>query len=420
MSGAETTMTSQIAAPPRNRWLRLSLRLANMIRIGTLTVILPDGSTHVVRRSEEPHATIILKEPRAARRLLLGGSLGLAEAYIDGDWDSPDIRGVMAVASANEAEWVATLDGTPWTRFISRVLHRLRPNTRGGARKNITDHYDLGNDFYAAWLDPTMTYSSAIFADGQANDDTLEAAQLRKIHRLCRALDLKPGMTLLEIGCGWGSFAEVAARDYGAIVTGITLSPAQLAAAQARIARAGLCEQVAFKLEDYRDTKGSYDRIASIEMFEAVGEKWWPTYFDTLRARLIPGGVAGLQVITIADRLWEPYRGTADFIQRHIFPGGMLPCPARLEAEVARAGLHWKGKFWFGQDYAETLARWNAAFQHAWPQIAGTTGGAGGAAGKQPKDLRFKRLWEYYLAYCETGFRAGWTDVGQILLARPA
>jgi cyclopropane-fatty-acyl-phospholipid synthase len=415
MSGAETTMPTQIAAPPRNRWLRLSLRLAEMIRIGTLTVVLPDGTTHVVRRTEEPQATIILKEPRAARRLLLGGSLGLAEAYIDGDWESPDIRGVMAVASANEAEWVATLDGTPWTRFFSRLLHSLRPNTRGGARKNITDHYDLGNDFYAQWLDPTMTYSSAIFAEGEANDDTLEAAQLRKIHRLCRALDLKPGMTLLEIGCGWGSFAEVAARDYGAIVTGITLSPSQLEAARARIERAGLTGQVTFKLEDYRDTKGSFDRIASIEMFEAVGEKWWPAYFDTLRARLLPGGVAGLQVITIEDRLWESYRGTADFIQRHIFPGGMLPCPSRLDAEVARAGLHWQGKFWFGQDYAETVARWNAAFQQAWPQIAGTTAG-----GKRPKDLRFKRLWEYYLAYCETGFRAGWTDVGQILLARPA
>jgi cyclopropane-fatty-acyl-phospholipid synthase len=408
MSGADTTMDERVTIRPRNPWLRFSLRMAEMIRTGTLTVILPDGARHIVRRSAEPVATIILKHPSAARRLLFGGSLGLAEAYIDGLWDSPDIRGVMAVAAANEAEWIETLDGKPWVRFVSRMLHRLRPNTKSGAKRNIVEHYDLGNDFYSAWLDRTMTYSAAMFEPGR-NDDTMEAAQIRKIRALCDALELRPGMRLLEIGCGWGAFAEVAARDYGAIVTGITLSPSQLEAAQARIAAAGLSDRVTLKLEDYRDTTGTFDRIASVEMFEAVGEAWWPIYFNTLRERLAPGGMAGLQVITIADRLWDSYRSTADFIQRHVFPGGMLPSPTRLHQEVRQSGLEWAKAHWFGPDYAETLHRWNVSFQAAWPRLA-----------SPQRDIRFKRLWEYYLAYCETGFRAGWTDVGQIVLTRQA
>jgi cyclopropane-fatty-acyl-phospholipid synthase len=322
------------------------------------------------------------------------------------------MRAVMALAAANEAEWMAMLNGSPWMRALNKIMHRLRPNTRKGAKRNIVDHYDLGNDFYARWLDPTMTYSSALFTEA---GQSLESAQLAKIHRLCRQLALAPGMRLLEIGCGWGAFAEVAARDYGAKVVGITLSPSQLAYAQARIARAGLQDRVEFRLQDYRDVPESFDRIASIEMFEAVGERFWPAYFATLRNRLTPGGLAGLQTITIEDRLFPDYRRSADFIQRHIFPGGMLPSPSRLREEVATAGLSWQSEHWFGQDYAETLARWNATFQEAWPRIAGAT-----RLSRMPCDARFKRLWEYYLVYCETGFRAGWTDVGQILLARPA
>jgi cyclopropane-fatty-acyl-phospholipid synthase len=380
--------------------------MANIISVGTLTVCLPDGAVHRVVRTPLPEATIVIRTPLAFRRLLTGGSLGLAEAYLDGLWESPDVAGVMRVAAANEAEWLATLRGRPLLRLMSKLLHRLRPNTRSGAKRNIVDHYDLGNAFYAEWLDPGMAYSAALFtAPGQP----LEHAQVEKMHALCRALELQPGMTVLEIGCGWGGFAEVAARDYGAHVTGLTLSPSQLDWAQARIDKAGLSDRVDLRLQDYRDVTGSFDRIASIEMFEAVGERYWPVYFDTLRARLRAGGKAGLQIITIADHLWDDYHTSADFIQRHVFPGGMLPTAGKLAEQAKRVGLDWLHEHWFGQDYAETLARWQASFQARWPAIARLPG----------FDDRFKRLWEYYLAYCETGFRAGWTDVGQIVLGRP-
>jgi cyclopropane-fatty-acyl-phospholipid synthase len=275
----------------------------------------------------------------------------------------------MAVAAANEAEWLEMLKGRPWVRAASKLFHKLRPNTRRGAKRNIAEHYDLGNDFYEAWLDPSMTYSSALFAGSQ---ETLEGGQLRKMRRLCDVLGLKPGMTVLEIGCGWGGFAALAAREYGVSVLGITLSPAQLEYARARVAGTELAARVEFRLEDYRD-------------------------------------VVGLQTITIEDRLFPDYHTTADFIQRHVFPGGMLPCPSRLREEAAKAGLQWREAHWFGADYAETLARWQAAFQAAWSDIARL---------RPEYDARFKRLWEYYLSYCETGFRAGWTDVGQVLLSR--
>jgi cyclopropane-fatty-acyl-phospholipid synthase len=285
-------------------------------------------------------------------------------------------------------------------------MHRLRPNTRKGSRKNIADHYDLGNDFYAEWLDDSMTYSSALFANGE-ND--LRTAQLEKYRRLCRSLDLKPGMTVLEIGCGWGGFAEVAASEFGATVTGITLSKEQLAYAQERMKKAGLSDKVTLKLEDYRDTKGQFDRIASIEMFEAVGEEYWPVYFQTVRNRLAPGGKAGIQVITLADRFFADYRKTADFIQRYVFPGGMLPSPSRLREEIASAGLHLNDTFWFGLDYAETLSRWQVQFQSVWNKITNLS---------SQYDDRFKRLWEFYLSYCEVGFEVGWTDVGQVVIER--
>jgi len=409
MSGADAISEVLLANPPRNRWLRVALRMAEMIRVGTLTVVLPDGRTQRVVRTAHPAATVVIKDARAAKRLILGGSLGLAEAYVDGLWESPSIRDVMTLAAENEAQWVQILNGRPWMRFISRLAHRLRPNTRQGARRNIIEHYDLGNDFYTAWLDPSMAYSAALF-DHPGED--LEAAQTRKMHRLCTMLGLQPGMRVLEIGCGWGGFAEIAARDYGCHVVGVTLSPSQLDYATARIAAAGLADRVEFRLQDYRDTTGTFDRIASIEMFEAVGQQYWPAYFDALRDRLAPGGLAGLQIITISDALFDDYQSHADFIQRHIFPGGMLPSPGQLQLQYARAGLTERASHWFGQDYAQTLQLWNAAFQSAWSDIQRST-----RLRQRPCDARFKRLWEYYLAYCETGFRAGWTDVGQILLA---
>ncbi|MBU6498091.1 MAG: cyclopropane-fatty-acyl-phospholipid synthase family protein, partial [Rhodospirillales bacterium] len=379
-------MTDAPASPPRDRWFRFALRVAQMIHTGTLTLVLPDGSSHRVQASAAPSATVVLNGPRAVRRLVTGGSLGLAEAYIEGLWDSPDIGAVMALAAANEAEWERLLNGRPWVRAVARLAHALRANTRRGAQRNITEHYDLGNEFYAAWLDPSMTYSSAIFEGGARG---LEEAQLRKCHRLCQLLRLAPGMRLLEIGCGWGGFAEIAARDYGCSVVGITLSPAQLEYAQARIARAGLSERVELRLQDYRDVGGAFDRIASIEMFEAVGQRYWPTFFQVIRERLRKNGIAGLQVITISDRLFDNYRRGADFIQRHVFPGGMLPSKPLLQEHIERAGLAWGEAHWFGGHYAETLARWQHAFQQAWPRIVATT-----ALSRRPCDARFKRLWE--------------------------
>ena len=396
------------SATPRDRRLRLALRLARQLAYGTLTLVLPDGSAHRFSATPQPEATIVIRSSEAVTRLAMRGRLGFAEAYLDGLWDTPDLRALMAVAAGNEDVWLSTMQGSRWARAVAWLLHRLRANTRAGAKRNIVEHYDLGNDFFAAWLDGGMNYSSALF---EHTAQSLEDAQLRKLHRLCRELDLRPGMSVLEIGCGWGGFAEVAARDYGAKVVGITLSPSQLEYARDRIARAGLQGQVDLRLQDYRDVTGTFDRIASIEMFEAVGERFWPTYFRVLRDRLVPGGLAGVQTITIADSLFEDYRRTADFIQRHVFPGGMLPSPSRLTGEILRAGLAEIDTHWFGADYAETLARWYAAFQRAWPDIARRS---------RHTDARFKRLWEFYLSYCETGFRAGWTDVGQVLMRRPA
>jgi cyclopropane-fatty-acyl-phospholipid synthase len=406
----ETTanaMTNFPGIKPRDRRLQLALQFAKMLRAGKLNMVLPDGSTHHFEGVEPgPSATLIVKDPRMVAKLAFGGCLGLCEGYLENMWDSPNVSDVLALGTANEVAFDAMLRGKRWARFASWLMHKLRPNTRKGSRKNIAEHYDLGNDFYAEWLDPSMTYSSALFEEG-VND--LEAAQAQKYRRLCQSLGLKPGMSVLEIGCGWGGFAEMAAGEFGAIVTGITLSTEQLAYAQARIAKAGLSDKVTLKLQDYRDTRGTFDRIASIEMFEAVGEEYWPIYFQTVRDRLAPGGRAGLQVITIADRFFADYRKTADFIQRYIFPGGMLPSPTRLHEEISAAGLSLTEQKWFGRDYAETLNRWNVVFQQKWQKISGLSA---------QYDERFKRLWEFYLGYCEVGFNAGWTDVGQIVLER--
>lgn len=409
MSVSEDALPRPAESSPRPRGLAArALRLAGLIRSGELTLILPDGSVHrVVGDRPGPSAVVRLATLRAVRRFTFGGSLGWAEAWLDGDWSTPDLRAVMALAAANEEEWRRVLNGRPLVRFLSRLAHRFRPNTKRGARRNIAAHYDLGNEFYAAWLDSTLTYSAAEFVDPSA--ETLEAAQQRKVRNLIAALDLSPGARILEIGCGWGFLAETAAREVGLSAVAITLSREQHAFASARIAAAGLADRVEVRLQDYRDVRETFDGIVSCEMFEAVGERYWPAFFRTLHDRLRPGGRAALQIIAIADRFFDDYRRSADFIQRYVFPGGMLPSPRRLREEVARAGLTWASDTWFGASYAETLARWHARFRAAWPQLA--------ASGRY--DDRFRRLWEYYLLYCETGFRAGWIDVGRIVLARP-
>ena len=336
--------------------------------------------------------------------VLAGGDVGFGEAYMDGMWTSPDLARVLEVFSANLDKMDGVTTGGPVTRFINWMIHRLRPNTKAGARKNIEAHYDLGNDFYEIWLDPSMTYSSARFT---AEDQSLEDAQREKYAALARSIDLKEGQHVLEIGCGWGGFAEYAAREIGAKVTCLTLSPSQAEYARERMARHQLSHLVDIKLQDYRDETGRYDGVASIEMFEAVGEAYWPSFFSKVSEVLKPGAKAGLQIITIRDDLFETYSKRADFIQRYIFPGGILPSVEKLQAHFQAAGLKDAGAQMFRLDYAETLRRWAERFRAAWDEI-------------QPMgfDIRFKRMWEFYLAYCEAGFQTGRIDVGQFAVQR--
>jgi cyclopropane-fatty-acyl-phospholipid synthase len=295
------------------------------------------------------------------------------------------------------------LIGKPMVRAVQIVRHWLNRNTRRQARHNIHKHYDIGNAFYSSWLDSSMTYSSALFEDHTAD---LTAAQNNKYRRLAEAIELRPGQKLLEIGCGWGGFAEYAAK-VGAKVVGLTISKEQRDFAQARMQAAGLNERVEIRLQDYRDERDHYDRIASIEMIEAVGEEFWPRYFSQLRDRLLPGGLAGIQAITIQDGLFQDYRRDVDFIQRYVFPGGMLPSPQILKALGERFGVPVIRERIFGQDYAKTLATWRNNFRAAWPNLI-----------PLGFDERFRRLWEYYLAYCEAGFLSGNIDVRQVVFAK--
>jgi cyclopropane-fatty-acyl-phospholipid synthase len=329
--------------------------------------------------------------------MLVAGDIGLAESYRDGDWSTPDLTALMAFGIANETGWDHALDASGPARWLHRLLHLARDNTRRNSRQNISFHYDLGNAFYAQWLDPELIYSSALYRD---SGSTLEAAQAVKIDRIVELLGVKHGAPVLEIGCGWGALALALARRKGVQLTGLTLSTEQLAHAQQRVAEEGRGGQVELRLQDYRDVRGRYDGIVSIEMLEAVGERHWPTYFDTLRERLAPGGTAVVQVITIADEYFDHYRKNADFIQRFIFPGGMLPSPGVMRQHAERAGLALELAESFGESYALTLAEWRSRFMAAWPRIA-----------PLGFDDSFRRLWEYYLCYCEAGFRSGRVDV---------
>ncbi|MBY6261886.1 class I SAM-dependent methyltransferase [Azospirillum sp. 412522] len=390
----------------RDLWTGALARMAGRIRRGELTLRLPDGRTMCVGDpARGPRADLTLLDDSAARRLLLGGAVGMAEAYGDGLWRSGDLPALIELAIRNEAELGGGAKGTRAAALVNRLFHRSRANSRRGSRRNIAFHYDLGNDFYRLWLDPSMTYSSALYErEGQG----LEEAQEAKIARVAELLQLRPGDRVLEIGCGWGGMAEHLAGRWGASVVGLTLSAEQLAFARNRVDAAGLAGRVDLRLTDYRDAGGRFDRIVSIEMIEAVGEEHWPRYFATLRERLVPGGAAVVQAITIDDARFPAYRRNCDFIQRHIFPGGLLPCPSALRAEAERAGLAVDHVERFGGSYARTCAEWRRRFLEAEPQVA--------ALGF---DGRFRRLWDYYLAYCEAGFRAGIIDVGLWRFRRP-
>ena len=370
------------------------------------SVRLPGGASHRLEGSRPgPSATLEIRDYRFAGRVLASGDIGFAEGYMAGEWETPHLAALLEALAHNGDHIRRLMVGNSMMKGIHWLSHRMNRNSRSGSRKNIHAHYDLGNAFYAAWLDPSMTYSSARFTrSGQA----LEAAQREKYAALARAMDLQSGQSVLEIGCGWGGFAEFAAKEVGARVTGITISREQFDFARRRMFNAGLSDRADIQLIDYRDIQGRFDRVASIEMFEAVGEEYWPAYFGKIRDVLAPGGRAGLQIITIDDAVFDGYRRRTDFIQKYIFPGGMLPSEAALKPIVAAAGLDWRGIDRFGQDYAETLRLWDERFQAAWEDICRLGG----------FDERFRRLWRFYLAYCEAGFRTARTNVIQLGLSR--
>jgi|CXWL01.1.fsa_nt_gi cyclopropane-fatty-acyl-phospholipid synthase len=375
------------------------------IRSGALIVRLPDARALRFGDGDGPAAALNIRDFRFAARVLAHGDIGLAEGWIANEWESPNLAALLTLLAANVERFLRLFNGGVVSNVLHWLSHAMRPNTRGGAKRNILAHYDLGNRFYAAWLDRSMTYSSARFL---AAGGSLEAAQAAKYRTLAEHLRLRPSERVLEIGCGWGGFAEFAAREYGARVTAITISDEQFHYARERIGKAGLADRVEIRRQDYRDVEGQFDKVASIEMFEAVGEKYWPTFFNKVTAVLKPGGRAGLQIITIQDQLFDQYRRRTDFIQRYVFPGGMLASVARLRDEVADAGLLWRKSDAFGQSYAETLAEWGRRFQAQWAEIS--------ALGF---DERFKRLWLFYLGYCEAGFRTGRTNVVQLALEKP-
>ena len=373
-------------------------RMVGDLECGVLVIETPAGDRLVLgERRSGPQAKVTIHSWRCLWRMISSWDIGVADAYIAGEWSSPDLIVLLKLACNNSAlaEPLKALRAPP---FWLRLRHAMNRNTRRGSRRNIAAHYDLGNEFYHQWLDPGMTYSAALFSTA---DQSLEEAQDAKLDLVISLLDLAGGEKVLEIGCGWGGFAERLLQQHDSTVAGITLSAEQLAFAKRRLnnrAAAGRCD---LRLQDYRDVRGTFDRIVSIEMMEAVGEAYWSTYFEKLRASLRPGGSAVLQVITIDEARFENYRRRPDFIQKYIFPGGMLPTKRIIERKISQAGLRLVAHEHFGESYARTLEHWQQRFQKSWPTIK-----------RLGFDDRFKRIWEYYLAYCQVGFEARTLDVG--------
>ncbi|WP_158812621.1 cyclopropane-fatty-acyl-phospholipid synthase family protein [Methylocapsa sp. S129] len=379
-------------------------KVLSLIDVGRLVIELPSGAKlERIGAHPGPQAEVKLNNWRALRRLVLGGDVGVATAYFDNDWSSVDLTALFELAALNGARFMDALEGSAPFRVFNWLAHRAKANTRRGSRRNIEAHYDLGNEFYRLWLDAKMIYSSAIFGSANA---TLEQAQDAKLQRIVDRLQLAGGDSVLEIGCGWGGLATTIAQNSAARVTGVTISPAQLDSARALIQEKSLEDRVELRLQDYRDIEGRFDRIVSVEMVEAVGREYMPRYFDMIRERLKPGGLCVLQAITIAEDRFADYCRRPDFIQRYIFPGGFLPSKTFLRETIERAGLRLTAVENFGESYALTLREWRRRFLDAWPEIE--------RLGFGPS---FKRLWEYYLCYCEAGFRSGTIDVGIYSLA---
>lgn len=397
---------------------RTVLGLLTRLQHGSLTVQLPDGSLRHFGPGGPLVAAIVLRNWKMCSATLRSGDIGFAESYIAGDWTTPHLTDLLKLLIANRHTVESAVYGSWLGRLAYRLKHLFNRNTRAGSKKNIHAHYDLGNAFYTLWLDETMNYSSALFSPGEPAQDMREAQQA-KVRRALRETGVQPGERLLEIGCGWGALAELGATEFGAAITGVTLSTEQLDFARTRLQKLGI-PQVStapagdaasfdLRLQDYRDiADGPYDAICSIEMIEAVGREYWPTYFSTVARLLKPGGRACIQSIVIDDRLFERYVGSTDFIQQYIFPGGCLPCPREFRREAEAAGLRVSEELAFGADYAETLKRWRERFIARRAQILA-----------QGFDERFLHIWEFYLAYCEAAFAIGDIDVVQYTLHKP-
>ena len=398
---------------------RSALKLLARLKHGTLTLQLPGGSIQRFGSGAEPMASLHLHNWNVCGAALRSGDIGFAESYIAGDWSTPQLTDLLRLLIVNRKEVEDVIYGTWLGRLAYRLKHLLNRNTKANSQKNIHAHYDLGNAFYELWLDGTMNYSSALF---ETPETSMKEAQNAKVRRALRMVQVKPGERVLEIGCGWGALAEMATTEFGASLVGVTLSTEQLQWAQARMARAGVppagepgaAVTQDLRLQDYRDigvnqpADQSFDAICSIEMIEAVGREYWPTYFNTVARLLKPGGHACIQSIVIADELYERYIDSTDFIQQYIFPGGCLPSPSVFRAQARAAGLEVVDEFAFGQDYAHTLQLWRAAFLAQLPRVH-----------QLGFDERFVRIWEFYLAYCEAAFAQANTDVVQYTLRKP-
>jgi cyclopropane-fatty-acyl-phospholipid synthase len=381
-------------------------KVLSRLQKGRIIVQTPAGyCVGYTAKEPGPEATIILNNWRPVRWLLWKGDLGFAESYMEGDWTTPNLAAFLHLAALNVDDLDADITGSFLVRALRRFKHTRSANTKRGSRRNIASHYDLGNDFYERWLDSGMTYSSALYS---APGQSLEAAQTAKQDLVLDRLALKGGEKVLEIGCGWGGLAERVLERGAGDITCLTLSTEQHAYSRERLEKAGLASRGDIRLQDYRDVNGKFDRIVSIEMLEAVGQEYWPTYFDTVNTRLTDDGIAVLQVITISEARYKNYEQGVDFVQRYIFPGGMLPSKEIMREQIARAGFEIRSLENFGRSYAQTLAEWNRRFQDAW--LAIHTFGF---------DTRFKHMWEYYLSYCEAGFESGILDVGLYCIGRP-
>ena len=392
--------------PRRKRpifWEALLDKWLSRIEAGELRAVFPSNFQKVYSGGQVgPTADIKINSWKLVPRLLLSGDMGLAESFLSGEWETSNLTQLILLGDINERALGNAVTPSKFINLIEKLRHQRRDNSKRGSRRNIAAHYDLGNEFYSHWLDNSMSYSSALFTDF---GEELEVGQNRKYQRLAKALKLKEGDQVLEIGCGWGGFAEIAAKEYKCNVVGITLSNEQAKFAQRRMQENQLSNLVDIRIEDYRDVQGSFDKIVSIEMLEAVGEEHWRNYFETIKTRLKPGGLAGIQSITIANEFFETYKRRPDFIQKYIFPGGILPSEDKLNNAVSSAGLKILDDYYFGKSYAETLRRWQSTFEQKWDDIKNLG-----------FDEKFQKMWRYYLSYCEAGFESGHINVGQFLI----